>query len=218
MGIQSVEFSRKLLGFLTVWHFSFLFTEGECSTLMWTGPSFLHPVPRQFFCFFQLFSLPCFVLFTCWLLFYAHRFSLSAFYLPFYGEREREVVERWNRTAELFVWHCLFMCRNWLVSKRWIRKGGKGKRVWKMFKKKKKKMSRKFGAWFGEEAWKRGTGTKLFKATFNDALMSSTTLSSTKWVPHECIHSLPPALKLKIMSPAGTHLEPKAIKEYPWLH
>lgn len=162
MGIQSVEFSRKLLGFLTVWHFSFLFTEGECSTLMWTGPSFLHPVPRQIFLFFSTFSLPCFVLFTCWLLFYAHRFSLSAFYLPFYGEREREVVERWNRTSELFVWHCLFMCRNWLVSKRWIRKGGKGKRVWKMFKKKKKKNVEEIWG----VVWGRGVKTRHGDKTF----------------------------------------------------
>lgn len=55
-----------------------------------------------------LFFLPC----TCWLLFYAHRFSLSAFYLPDEPRTDR---------AGFAVCSCLFarrlfMCRNWSGS------------------------------------------------------------------------------------------------------
>lgn len=63
-----------------------------------------------------LFFLPC----TCWLLFYAHRFSLSAFYLPDEPRTDRPTDGRWDR-AGFAVCSCLFarrlfMCRNWSGS------------------------------------------------------------------------------------------------------
>lgn len=92
---------------------------------MWTGPSFLPPHSAAFYSpFFQHFysffvvGLFCFVHLLATLL----CTSIFAQCFLFAGRKGEGAAEaRWNRTSELFVWHCLFMCCNWFGEK----KGGK---------------------------------------------------------------------------------------------
>lgn len=45
------------------------------------------------------------------------------------GVQDTQDMERWSLASELFVWQCLFMCRNWLVRKKVKKKkqkNGKG--------------------------------------------------------------------------------------------